>query len=837
MIVSSLVMEVSLQPENILLDVSENENKESGPYLNEKYRKSEGQSFIKNEGQLRDEKIRFYSSSINCSVGFRESEVFFSKYDPSVGTIEYTMTFVGSNMVEPEGEGRTQGVTNYYMGNISITDISSFQEVWYHNIYEDIDMRYYFSHGFLKYEFHVAPRGNPSNIQIEMSDNLHLSITHEIVKGISQDFSSFVCFEEKGLTVHDIHGTKVESKFRKIDGNVYGYDIEVYGFSKSLVIDPWIVSFGTRLGGTETEGAGDIDRDQIGSLYITGYTYGGFPLKNPYQSSWNGSTDVFVAKLDSDNGLIFSTYIGGNESDSARGIAVDSTGNSYVTGHTRSPNFPTLNAFNETYSETTDSFLFKLDGMGQLVYSTYFGGNGSDVANAIDVDGVGNAYICGVTYSHNLPTCNAFMDSYTPGHWAGDAFIAKFNPAGESLNFSTYIGGSWKDEAYDLVVDNNGYSYVVGMVNSIDFPTTSGAFDPSYNGDGESFVLKLNETGNGLEYCSFLGGTDHEWALAVDVDAEGYCYTTGWTDSEDFPVKNAAFSTNFSSGQVNDVFITKFNTNGSDLVYSTYMGGTDYERAYDIKTQENGRCFVAGYTKSDDFHIVNTSHSTHYGSQCGFIALLNSTGSGFIFSSYLEVNGVQGITLASNGECYLYGSTYFTSFPARDEIPEANDAGNVFLIRMGFSDDCTSPTVVGSDDIEIAAGTEGVSINWTATDLNPESYEISRNGTIVKEGKWNESGEVVSLTLSSGLCPATFNYTITATDSGWNTASDSILVTVVDDTTTTTVTTTTETSTSTTTNESITTTTSTLDYGHLIMVGIGVIGVVIIISVIMLRRK
>ena len=814
------------------------------------------QSFIENAGQLYNDNIRFYVSSSGCSVGFGVSEVAFAKSAPNGKNIEYSMEFVESCRVEPIGVERLGENINYYFGNLSLTGISSYREIWFYNIYRNIDLHYYFSKGQLKYEFHLGAGANPSDIQIRISDSLQVEVSADSVSGFSSLYNCSKCLQENGLLVFDEDGNHIGAEFSIIQKNVYGFCLHKYDSAKSITIDPWIVSFGSLLGGPNSEDGRDIAIDGLGNLYITGSAYSGFPLKNPYQFSAQGSTDVIISEIDTSIGLIYSTYLGGGSSESGNGIVVDSTGNAYVTGDTLSPDFPTLNAFNSTYSGSTDGFLFKIGPTGHLIYSTYFGGNDTDHSYAVDVDDKSCAYICGVTFSSNLPTINAFDSDYTPGVWPGDAFVAEFEPSGDSLNFSTYIGGRWEDDAYDIAVDASGCSYAVGRANSISFPTTPDAFDPSYSSNGEAFVLKLNKTGNGLIYSSYLGGIGHDYAAAVDIDSQGNCYVAGVTDSDDFPVKNAAFGTRFGSGQGPDVFITKFNSTGSAIDYSTFLGGTSWDWSSAIAVRKDESCFVAGYRESYDFFTTNATFATKpsSGSFSGFAALLNSSGSGFTFSSYLGVSAINGLALSSTEECYLVGRGSYTCFPAREQIPEASDDGNVAILRLGYTDDITAPTVSEPEDLVIHQGITGVQLNWTASDLNPISYTISRNGTVVKEGSWTRNGEILSIALS-GLDTYTYNCTITVTDVGWNSAGDSVLVTVIEATTSTTTSTSTSTNTATSTLTSTSTNTATststttipgesngpgfqsLDQTQIVIVGIGALVLVVVILLIVRKRR
>ncbi len=268
-----------------------------------------------------------------------------------------------------------------------------------------------------------------------------------------------------------------------------------------------------------------------------------------------------MAKLNaSGSALVYSTFLGGNDSDSGTGIAVDAAGDAYVRGHTESTNFPTTaGAFDITFNGgTLDAFVAKLNASGSaLVYSTYLGGSGSDSsypAGAIALDATGSAYVTGTTSSANFPTTAGAFDTAYNGN--EDAFVAELNTSGSALVYSTYVGGSGNDEGWGIAVDAAGSAYVTGLTSSSNFPTTAGAFDTTYNGNGDAFVAELNTSGSGLVYSTYLGGSSGDQGNSVALDAVGNVYVAGQIASSDFPTTPGAFQT--SSGGGEDAFVAKF---------------------------------------------------------------------------------------------------------------------------------------------------------------------------------------------------------------------------------------------------------------------------------------
>ena len=306
---------------------------------------------------------------------------------------------------------------------------------------------------------------------------------------------------------------------------------------------------------------------------MTGYTLStDFPTKNQYQTD-QGGTDAFVTKIDTTlNGaasLVYSTYLGGGSLDYGVGIAVDDSGNAYVTGYTDSTDFPTKNQY-QTNQGSTDAFVTKINtGLsGGLVYSTYLGGGDDDRGLSIAADNSGNAYVTGYTDSTDFPTKN----QYQTNQGSTDAFVTKINTGlSGGLVYSTYLGGGDDDRGLSIAADNSGNAYVTGYTDSTDFPTKNQY--QTNQGSTDAFVTKINtglSGGFSLLYSTYLGGEADDKGRGIAVDNSGNAYVTGYTLSPDFPIKNQ-----YQTYQVGyDTFVAKINTGLSGgLVYSTYLGG------------------------------------------------------------------------------------------------------------------------------------------------------------------------------------------------------------------------------------------------------------------------
>ncbi len=363
--------------------------------------------------------------------------------------------------------------------------------------------------------------------------------------------------------------------------------------------------YATYLGGSNSDGGNGIALDAAGNAYITGATFSkNFPTANPFQAT-NPSLIIttFVAKLNATgNALIYSTYLGGKSGSiqPAYGIAVDASGSAYVTGSTDATDFPTKNPFQAAVGGrfARNAFITKLDPSGSaLVYSSFLGGGGPDQGLGISVDASGNVYVAGSTQSKNFPRVNAFQSALRGNV---DAFVAKVNPSGSALVYSSYLGGDGDgpEFASGIAVDSSGNAFISGVTGSANFPTAAGAFQFTTGGQNDAFVTKISASG-AIAYSSYLGGSGPDGAAAVAVDSSGRAYLTGVTGSTNFP-QVSPLQPAYGGGQ-SDAFVAVVNAAGTALEFSSYIGGSGSEIAAGIAVDGSGNAYVAGATSSTDF--------------------------------------------------------------------------------------------------------------------------------------------------------------------------------------------------------------------------------------------
>ncbi len=469
------------------------------------------------------------------------------------------------------------------------------------------------------------------------------------------------------------------------------------------------LKYSTYIGGNHIDSEGAIAVGADGSVYITGYTYStDFPTTSGAfdEGHYGGGIDAFACKLSADGStLVYSTFIGGDDYDYGKSIAVDIDGCIYITGYTFSADFPTTTgAYDETINggSYSDAFICKLSADGStLIYSTFIGGSNVDRGYSIAVDAGGSAYITGYTDSSGFPTTTgAFDETHNGG--SSEAFICKLSADGSTLVYSTFIGGSDWDNGESIAVDSDGYAYITGHTMSINFNTTTGAFDETYNGGfRDVFTCKLSADGSTLNYSTFIGGSDDDRGYSIAIGIDGSAYITGYTESSNFNTTNGAFDETYNEGN-SDVIVCKLSADGSTLVYSTFIGGINDDYGYSIAVGSDGSACITGSTNSGDFPTTpgafDEVHNDMIEPDQGFVSKLSADGSTLIYSTFIGgadgFNWGSSIAIGTDGSVYITGYTDSEDFPitsgAYDEEFEWDD---VFICKfIFFSAECDDDT-------------------------------------------------------------------------------------------------------------------------------------------------
>jgi hypothetical protein len=517
------------------------------------------------------------------------------------------MNVVGANKsAQVEGRDELPGKSNYFIGsdpNKWRTNVSNYSKVEYRDVYPGVDLIYYGNQRQLEHDFVVAPGADSKAITLAFQGARKMSLNSGGDLVIGTKEGEVQLKQPRVYQKVNGEEQTVAARYVLKGKGRVGFEVAEYDRRQPLVIDPV---------------------------------------------------------------LTYATYLGGSNYDIGTAIAVDALGNAYVTGRTQSTNFPTTGGAFQTTSGGggMDTFVTKLNPTGSaLVYSTYLGGSSVEEGRGIAVDALGNAYVTGTTGSTNFPTTPGAFQTALGG--AFDVFVTKLNPTGSALVYSTYLGGGNDDYGYGIAVDSLGNGYVTGQTLSTNFPTTPGAFQTTYGGgDSDAYATKLNTTGSALVYSTYLGGSSFDSGNGIAVDALGNAYVTGVT-STNFPTTAGAFQPTLGGGQ--DAFVTKLNPTGSALVYSTYVGGGDYDSGNGIALDSAGNAYVAGHTQSTNFPTTNGAFKTTLGgSMDAFVTKLNPTGSALVYSTYVGGSNVEGgyhIAVDSSGNAWVTGQTYSSDFP------------------------------------------------------------------------------------------------------------------------------------------------------------------------------
>jgi len=401
--------------------------------------------------------------------------------------------------------------------------------------------------------------------------------------------------------------------------------------TKNPLLDPLKLAFAGYLGGNTDDQAFGVAVDAAGDVWIAGSTESAnVPTVNALQPKSGGATDAFVAEIAADGTTIkYATYLGGKGLDVATGIALDASGSVYVTGFTNSSDFPVTKGVLQTGLRGVlfDAFVVKISPSGAIVYSTYLGGHYVDAANAIAVDSAGDAYVTGYTCSYDFPTKNAFqpfLDGGPPGCFSGqDAFVAKLDTTATALVYSTFFGGSDKDEARAIAVDAQDRAVIAGYTASNDLPVAGPALTP-YGGGRDAFVARFGPSG-ALSYATNVGGTGDDVATGIALGSGGDIYVGGYTASPDFPVVNA-FQPVLSG--IEDGFVVRFapSATSANMSYATYFGGGDGDRFHALAVDADGNAYVAGYTESPDFPAIAPIDPSLSGTRDAVLAVLDAFG-------------------------------------------------------------------------------------------------------------------------------------------------------------------------------------------------------------------
>lgn len=618
--------------------------------------------FIANEGQM-DSKVKYYEQGYGNAIYFTEKGVHFVlRQAGKKQQQEFDLHFLGAHEnATVAGRSPQKGKVNYFIGRDPgqwVSGIGTFGEVIYQDKYPGVAMKFYVHDQALEYDIIVDPGANTEQVAFayEGIDGLRVTSGGDLEIRLGDG----AILQKKPLLYQKIDGRRVEvSGHFKLLGkrgtgkqDAYGFEVGAYDRSYPLIIDPI---------------------------------------------------------------LSYSTYLGGSSHDEGAAIAVDGAGNAYITGVTRSMNYPVAAAYQPSGTANyKDIIITKINASGTgMVYSTYLGGSNNDQGMAIAVDTVGNAYIAGRTRSNDFPMMGAIQTTFSLNYDNG--FVTKLDATGGALLYSTYLGGSKDDVANGIAVDSLGNMYIAGNTRSHDFPTVNPLYTSADTGNNkDAFVAKLNASGSAFVYSTYLGGDNTDKANAISVDSAGNAYVTGSTESPNFPVTPSAYGGVFTIA-FSCAFVTKLDAAGSQILYSTYLGGKNDDIGYGIAVDGNENAYITGMTRSPDFPTVNPLYTAvdTGNSQDAFVARINTLSSGtasLVYSTYLGGQNRdvgKAIAVTSVGDAYVTGYTRSSDFPVIGTALQSTIAGqeDVFITKLtALGTSLVYSTYLGGTDEDIGAG-------------------------------------------------------------------------------------------------------------------------------------
>jgi len=641
-----------------------------------------------------------------------------------------------SSAAQAEVGEALKGKSNYFIGNDParwIRDVPTCARVKFRRVYPGIDVAYYGNGRKLEFDFMVSPEASPGAIRLKITGQ-HGPVSLRIDRNgglVARTAAGRVRFQQP--RVYQVNGNShlgikrlVRSRYVVMNDRSVRLEIGRYDRTEPLVIDP-VLSYSTYLGGTDFNYASGVAVDGSGDVYLTGYTT---------------STDFPVAG----------------------GVQSNFSGGSCDTEVNATPCF--------------DAFVAKLNPQGSgLLYSTYLGGTGDDRGIRIAVDAAGDAYLAGFTNSLDFPLAGAFQSSPGGGTCGTtaypspcfDAFVAKLSPSGSSLIYSSYLGGRGDDFASDIAVDSSGKALVAGLTSASNFPVTYGALQTSFGGGPfDGFVAEINAQGTAKVYSTYLGGSGEDHVVAMALDASGNAYLTGQTNSANFPT-HAGFDSTYTATTCGsalnsfacfEAFVSKLNPTGTALIYSSYLGGTAASYGNGIALDSSLNAYVAGWTTSKDFPVTPSAFETSYGgSDEVFVAKVVSAGDALVYATYLgdtNPDVASAIAVDAAGNAYIAGYAYGGGFPAVAPlqmksggfydaiVAELNPAGSglVYSTYLGGTGDeyANDLALDAFGNLYVAGDTFSVDFPTTPAAYTPGYTGGSYDAWVAKISPWNEAG-------------------------------------------------------------------------------------------------
>lgn len=659
------------------------------------------------------------------SAGFAAARVDFQ----AGGCAALAMDFAGARKSLPVGEAASGGVIRYYTAQSEVRAAELFERVRYGELYEGIDAVFYGVGRKMEFDLLVQPGADLSQVRLRFSPGTLLSV--------SKDGELLIQRAQCGIRfgvphTYQSHSGKripVGARYQLRGLNEVRILVDAYDATQALVVDP-VVRSATYLGGNQGDWFEAIRVDRAGNIILAGYMNGStFPGRSGPGAIQN-STDAIVVKLDpSGKQIRWVTLMGGSGTDRFRNIAIDAEGNIYVAGSSDSTSVPLMRPFQGARKGSRDALIAKFDANGQMLFASYFGGNKPQPCSCsprtdawdIAVDSRNRIYVVGGTYVADIPT--TVEQFYTPDY--GDGFLSVFSPAGDRLEFSTYVGGA---EKYDILrsvaLDGQERVFVAGHSNSASIPMPANAYQRRHGGGptyGDVLAARINVSEQAaakwFERATWVGGYDDDQTEMMTVDASGNVYIAGHSTSVNFPVSSNAPQARLAGGvEFGDGIVIKLNSELTQRTWATFLGGTGEDNLLDIRVDSQGRVYVAGHTNSSGLPVQGEAMSAQGVGVDGFVARIGAQGSNWEYLSYYGGNRTDyfdGLALGIGGRVWLSGGTYSSNLPVAWEsgtYKSLSGEYDGFLVEVDLGDSGPVTSLPRVQAISNAASYEGRSL-------------------------------------------------------------------------------------------------------------------------------
>jgi hypothetical protein len=704
-------------------------------------------AFEVNRGQL-DRRVRFVARMGGSTLFLTAQDAVFSLATDKNTQTAVRLHVAGARQTQPRGEDELPGKVSYFIGRHRWTNIPTYSRVVYPNVYPHTDLVYYGRQAHLEYDWVLRPGASPGVIHLQIAgvSSAHLDRQGNLVLG-----AQGAVLRQGPPVAYQLAAAgrqAVAARYVLTSPHNLLLKLGAYDRSRTLIVDPPVLSFSTYLGGGDDDSGWDVAVGPDGNVYVVGKTISSDFPRVGSSRTYQGGQDMFISRLNSaGTQLVYSTYLGGSGDDGAYGVTVDADGNAYVTGYTSSTDFPTPNGGALPHYGGDDVVVAKLDPSGTtLLYTGVFGSSADDHGRAIALDAARNAYVTGDSADH--------------------AFVVGFSTSGTVLGYNV-LNSNGTDQGNGIAVDSSNNVWIVGETTGSSV-TGSGGLQGTYGGGGkDGFVAEFAANTLTQKYFTFLGGSAADGVTSIAIDASNNIYLAGYTFSSDFPTKNPFHAC--VSGPT-DAFVVKLDSSATTLTYATCLGGSGGDQAIGLGVDGAGEAIVAGITKSPDFPVPNAVQATYGGNpQSAFVAKINAAGSGLIYGTYLGGStgaGANGAAADAAGNAYVTGTTGSTDFPLapgsgalQSSLHGVHDA---FVAKI--SDSAPPPTTTAtSTSTATATATPTLTATPTSTATSTSTSTATFTATATATDTATITSTATSTAVATGTAPALSTSSATST--------------------------------------------------------------------------